>query len=720
MHLRSLLALLCLLPLHALALDGKWTPQQVLELDPAWLKKIGLELPPERLWDAKRGTGLLAAAVNVGGCSGAFISEDGLVVTNHHCAYGIIHEHSTPKNNLLEQGFLARGRGEELPGKGARIQVPRRFTDVTREVLASVPEGADDLTRARAIERRQQELIAECEKKPATRCHVGVFDGGVSYTLAESTELRDVRLVYAPPSSIGNFGGEIDNWMWPRHTGDFAILRAYTAKDGSAADYAKENVPFKAEFFFPLSKKGVDPGDFVMVLGYPGLTFRALLTDEMAERAEKTFPRIIEVYGEFIDILESAAEKNTDAKITVASHLKSLQNRHKNAKGQLAGIARGNILEKQRASEREVLAFAKKTPQHKGAIAAREALLGQLTEAQKTWEREFLLGTLYSGSRGLFLATVVSRLAQEREKPDLERDPTYMDRELPRLKDRLEREQKNLYLPADQRLLQAWVERALALGPDERIAAVDRTFGAKATPTQVKRKIAALYRRTKVLTLKERLKMAEESVKQLRARKDPLLDFGLAVASELSKLRDETDRREGFSLKNRPVWRRAVLAAAGKPVAPDANRTLRVTFGSVQGYVPQDGLIATPQTTLSGLVQKYTGEAPFEAPPKLLEAARAKRYGPWAAPSLKDVPVNFLADADTTGGNSGSPVVNSRGELVGVNFDRVWENVANDFGFNPEIARNVSVDIRYALWILSEVEGATELLQELGLRSAKK
>lgn len=718
MRLLSVLALVCLLPLPAAALDGKWTPQQTLKLDPAWLKKIGLELPPERLWDPARGTGLLAAAVNVGGCSGSFISPEGLVITNHHCAYGLIQEHSTPSRNLLEQGFLARSRGDELPGKGARVQVPKKFTDVTREVVGSVPAGADDLTRARAIERKQQELIAACEKKPATRCQVGVFDGGVQYTLIEAVELTDVRLVYAPPSSVGNYGGEIDNWMWPRHTGDFAILRAYTAPDGSSASFSKENLPFKAEFFFPLSREGVDPGDFVMVLGYPGRTFRALLAEEMKERAERFFPRVIDVYGEYIAILEDAAKVSPEAKIAVASHVKSLHNRHKNAKGQLVGIARGDILEKQAASEKRVLAFAEKTKGHGEALAAREALLGNLKEADKTWEREFLLGTITSGARGLWMGTTVSRLAQERVKPDLERDPTYMERELPRLMDRLEREQKNLYVPADQRLFAAWVQRALALAPGERIAAVDKTFGAKATPKQVKAKVASLYGKSKVLIQKDRLRMAGESVKQLRARRDPLLNFSLALADELAALRDEQDRRQGLSLEKRPLWRRAVLAEAGKPVAPDANGTLRVSFGSVQGYVPRDGLIALPQTTLSGLVQKHTGEEPFDAPEKLLQAARQKRNGRFTAQKLKDVPVNFLADGDTTGGNSGSPVVNGRGELVGINFDRVWENIANDFGFNPEVARNVSVDIRYVLWLLEDVERASELLKELGVAPA--
>ncbi|HET9450047.1 MAG TPA: S46 family peptidase, partial [Aggregicoccus sp.] len=229
----------------ALAGEGKWTPQQVLELSPSWLRAQGLKLPPQRLWDPKRGTGLLAATVNTGGCSGSFISATGLVITNHHCAFGIIQEHSSPQKDLITQGFLASERARELPGKGARVQVPRSFKDVTKQVLAAVPEGATDAQRFQAIERKQKQLVAECEQRPATRCQVAIFDGGLNYTLIDAMELQDVRLVYAPPRGVGEYGGEVDNWMWPRHTGDFSIIRAYTAPDGSSAPYSEKNVPFK-------------------------------------------------------------------------------------------------------------------------------------------------------------------------------------------------------------------------------------------------------------------------------------------------------------------------------------------------------------------------------------------------------------------------------------------------------------------------------------------
>ncbi|MFL5355318.1 S46 family peptidase [Archangium sp.] len=717
--MKKTLLFLSLLAAPALAGEGKWTPQQVLELDPAWLKAQGLQVPPTRLWDPKRGTGLLAGAVNVGGCTGAFISESGLIITNHHCAFPIIQEHSSPARDLITQGYLAKGREEELPGKGARVQVPRRFTDVTKEMMAAVPAGADDLARQKALERKSKELVAECEKRPATRCRVAGFDDGLQFVLIDSVELADVRLVYAPPRAVGEYGGEEDNWMWPRHTGDFSIIRAYTAPDGTAAQYSAQNVPYKAEFFFPLATEGVKPDDFVMVLGYPGTTFRALLADDMAERQARYYPRVVDVYGELIRILDEEGEKDPAGKILVASNLKAMHNRHKNAGGQLAGLKRGHIVEKQREAEAAVVVWAEKRPEYAGALKARAELLALHSEQAKTFEREFLLDTLRA-VKGPSLAVTLARLAQERTKPDLERQPEFMERELPRLKDRLEREQKNFFAPADKRSLLALVRRAQGLGEGERIAAIDKSFGRTYSEKEVSAKIDALYAGSKVLDLAERQKMAGETEAQLRARKDALLDLGFELAVEQAALDELRDRRLGATVRLMPEWRRAVLAHAGKPVAPDANSTLRVTFAKVKGYTPRDGAFYTPQTTLAGVMEKHTGQEPFDVPAKVAAAAEAKRYGPWMDKRLKDVPVNFLADADTTGGNSGSPTVNGKGQLVGVNFDRVWENVANDFGYNPEVARNVSVDVRYVLWLLDQVEDADGLLRELGVRKGPK
>ncbi len=698
------------------ALEGKWTPQQVLELDSAWLKSIGLELPPSRLWDPARGTGLLAATINISGCSAAFVSPTGLIVTNHHCAFALIQEHSTAERDLLTNGFLARARAEELPGKTARALVPRRFTDVTAEILNAVPRKADDLARAKAIEAKEKDLVARCEKTPAARCRVASFDGGLFYTLIESMELRDIRLVYAPPLAVGEFGGEIDNWMWPRHTGDFAIIRAWVAPNGASADYAKENVPYAPEFYFPIPGRDLDPGDFVMVLGYPGTTYRALLAEEMRERRELFFPRREELYGEWIAILERESTASDAARIALASRLKSLHNGYKNARGQIEGLDRGRILERQRKRDEQVAAWAAERPAYRASLAARDELRSILERQLSAWERDFLLSNLSRGAVALDLAQKIVHTARERQKPDRERTEESMERNLARRKAAIGLAQKDYVASADKALFASFVRRALALPAGQRIAAVDARFGAHASPEEIDRTIEALFAGTAMTDRDTRLKMFDETPAQLEARKDPVIDLAFAIDDAVRAQELEADRRSGAIGRLRPEWRRAVIAHAGRPVAPDANGTLRVTFAHVQGYEPRDAVVMKPHTTLAGIVGKHTGEEPFDVPAKLLAAARAGAESRYEDPDLRDIPVAFLADADTTGGNSGSPVVNGRGELVGINFDRVWENVANDFGFNPDVARSISVDVRYMLWILDAIEGAEELLRELGAR----
>ncbi len=676
--MKLLIALIC----GALfAAEGKWTPRQVLELDPAMLRKMGLEIPPGKIWDPVTGKGLLSAVINTGGCSGAFISSTGLFITNHHCLFGIVQQHSTPEHDYITNGFLAGSEAAELRGRSSRVTAPFGFTDVTREILAAIPPGADDAARRRAIESRQNQIVETCEKQKGHRCDVAAYDGGVSYVLADAMEFADVRLVYAPPRSVGEFGGEVDNFAWPRHTGDFAIGRVYV--DGA---------PYHPPYYFPLSKTGVKTGSFVMVMGYPGVTFRSLTVAEMSERRDLFYPGRVDLFGEWIRILEERSKDSTAAAIAVAEHLKSLNNTFKNAQGQLQGFARGRILEKQEEAERSVIEWARARSEFRDAVAARDELKALAAEQKRTWQRDFLLSNATRGSKALYFAVTLARVARERAKPNAEREPEFMDRELPRLGDRLEREQASLYVPADKLLFASFARR-------HRGAPVD---------------VEALYAGTRVLDPAERRKMFNESAGQLQARHDPMLDYGFAIAAEMKELREREQRWNGAISRLRPVWRRAVIAHAGKPVAPDANSSLRVSFASVKGYEPRDAVIYKPQSTLAGMFEKVTGQEPFTVPADVA-AARAD-LGPWMDADLKDVPVDFLADADTTGGNSGSPAVNGRGELVGVNFDRVWENVANDFGYNPAVARNVCVDVRYLLWMLDRVKHGSRLLHELGVQ----
>jgi hypothetical protein len=703
----------------AYAVEGKWTPEQLLEHDPKWLRGLGLELPPQELW-SREGAGLLEAAVRLDGCSAGIISAEGLVITNHHCAFSILQQHSTPERDLITHGFLAATRAEELPGEGARLTVPHQTTDVTAEVDAAVPAGADDLARFAAIERKQKELVAACEAKPHRRCELAAFDGGVRYLLIENLEYPDLRLVYAPPRAVGEYGGEVDNWSWPRHTGDFALLRVYAGPDGLPAPRSAANVPYRPRHYFPVAKKGIEPGGFVLLAGYPGQTFRSLTASEMRERADLFFPRQAELYRAWIDLMEAASARDEVARIALADRVKSLANREKSSRGQVAGIARGHLLPKKEDEEKAVLTWAGARPDGKPAVAAYRELGELVKRRQATWERDFLLDQARFGPKPLDLALTLVRWAGERAKPDLLREPEYQERNRERLADRMRIDQKRMYLPAEEALLTDLLVRFAALPRETAVPVVDDLLGGSAGARErsaIAAKASQLLAATRVTDLAERTKMFGESEAELHALKDPLLEFAFALDRQLLARKEDGDRNRGAISRLRPVWRRAVIAHAGKPVAPDANGTLRVTFGHVDGYSPRDGVRMEPQTTVAGMAEKHTGKEPFNAPPELLQAVPQAPASRWADPRLHDVPIDFLADADTTGGNSGSPVLNGKGELVGVNFDRVWENVANDFGYDPEVARNVSVDTRYLFFILESQKGqaARGLLQEMGI-----
>lgn len=699
-----------LLAVPALASEGKWLPHQVRELGPAWVKAQGFQVPLDQLWDPKTQVGLLGNAVQLPGCSGSFVSADGLLITNHHCVVEILQEHATPDANLFELGYVAKTRADEKKGKAFRIQIPTAFRDVTKDVLGAVPADATDLGRQVAVEQAAKRLTKACESQPTPtnaaglRCTVASFEGGLSFGLTEFTELSDVRLVYAPPRGVGEYGGEVDNWSWPRHTGDFSLVRAYGA-DGQA---------WKPKVFFPVATQGVKPGDAVAVLGYPGTTYRALLASEMAERQELWFPHLQALGAEWLERLHAVGKSSPEAAIAVLDDVKTLENRRKNAEGQLAGFARGNILDKQRVAEAAVKLWATEKNQQP-ALAAWAELEKLAAERRATWERDFLLDALAWGPKGLDWSVTLARLANEIAKPDLEREPGYQERDLKRLEERLVREQKAYHPLADEALGVSWVRRALALPAEQRIAAVDRLFAGAKDEKAIATKWRALAKGP-VLVEASRLKLFADAKGLAQAKRDPLLEFGFALDAERRALKARRDVWLGASYRLRPVWRAAVIAHAGKPIAPDANRSLRVTFGKVQGYSPKEAVLFEPRTSLGGAVAKHTGQPPFALPERVIQASKQQKFGRWKDPTLGDVPVAFLADCDTTGGNSGSPVIDAQGRLVGVNFDRVWENVANDFGYNPAIARNVSADVRYLLWLLEEVEAAPALALELGAK----
>jgi hypothetical protein len=700
------------------AVGGKWTPEQLLDHDPGWLEGLGLEVPAQELWSPGEG-GLLEAVVQVRGCSSGFVSPQGLLITNHHCVFGILQHHSTAENDIIASGYLAENAADELPGPAVRASIPSRFTDVTEVIATAVPEGADDLERFEAIEAKKKALVASCEERENRRCKVAVYDDGVRYTLIEAVEYPDVRLVYAPPRAVGEYGGDIDNWMWPRHTGDFSLLRVYTAADGSPAEYAEDNVPLIPKRHLQIARQGVSDGSFVMVVGYPGRTYRRLTRSEMKERHELYFPSRAALYQDWMEIIAAAGERDEEARIAMASRYKSLANREKNARGQVAAIDRGHLVGKKIAAEDEVIEWIAGHPEHAAALDSYHGLEALALEVLADWDRSFLLGEVRSGALPLALALTITRWSIESEKPDVERRADYQERNRSRTRSDLERAQKMMHTATDAELMADWWRRLRALPADQRLAPLDAIVPVDAGDDAVRAAVDLLLAETSVTDEAARLEMFGETPDKLRAREDPLIDLAFALQQAAYLPREKTnDRRAGARLRLRPAWRRAVEAHAGRPIDPDANGTLRVSLAHVRGYSPREAVWMKPLTTVAGVLEKHTGSDPFDVPKAVRQHAPKAPESRWADPTVGNVPVGFLATGDTTGGSSGSPVLNGRGEFVGVNFDRVWENIANDFGYNPDIARNVSADVRYMLWMLEEIEGAKaeRILEELRLR----
>jgi len=700
--------------------EGMWMPAQIPALADR-LSALGFT------GDAKAFSDLtgqpMGAIVSLGGCSASFVSRDGLVVTNHHCVQSALQYNSTPERNLLEDGFVAKTREDELSnGPGSRVAVTTQVLEVTEDLARRLTPKLADRERYAVVERWTKERLAQCEKD-GSRCRVASYFGGLRWFEIKQLELRDVRLVYAPPRGIGNFGGETDNWQWPRHVGDFSFYRAYVGPDGKPAVHAKENVPYRPNHWLKISPKGVSPGELVFVVGYPGSTRRHETYANISELTDWSLPRSIRRSTEQLVILGELARTNPELKIKVEGRIRGLNNGLTKNRGLLEGLIKGGLLDKKQALERELTGWIGASPERRTQMADVLPALSALdAEAAKTRERDAVFASLRGGNSILGAAGTIVDAAVNRPKPDLEREPEFQQRNWTRTREGLDRMQRTLDRTADRALLRYQILEAQRLAAGERIEPLDRAAGLRAgmSGEEAGKAIDAfldrLYAGTKLFDKDARLSLLEKSSKELGAAGDPFLDLATALLPMRDQLRELSKTRQGARYRLVPRYMKALLEKSSGLVAPDANGTLRVTYGRVLGVDSRDGLFFKPQTTLAGIVEKQTGEGDFAAPARELEAIRALRSGhatPYLDEALKDVPVNFLSSVDTTGGNSGSATLNARGELCGLLFDGTYDTVDSDVLYDPIRTRSLHVDSRYLLWVLTEVDGATRLLAEL-------
>jgi hypothetical protein len=652
------------------------------------------------------------------------VSPDGLVATSHRCVTAALELHARPDRNLLRDGFVARTRSEELPaGPGTRAHVTVSVRDVTQAIAGRIDPRLGDAERGRLLELRTKERIAACER-PGIRCTVTPFFEGARWLEIAQLELSDMRLVFAPPLAVGRLGGDRDEGEWPRHAGDFALLRAWVRPDGRPAPFDAENVPYAPPRWLPLAPGGAAEGELVLAAGHPAATQRLRTHAEVREQLGWAYPRTIRRTREMLAVLGELSRASRETGLRLSERVRTLARTLKTAEATLEDAARRGLLAQKADAERELGAWIEADATRRAEYGDVLARLDALQAArERTRERDAAFAALYEDSAVLAAARAIRRLAAERPKRDLDRLPEFQARNWPRLREALERLGRTLDLAADRTLLRHAVLEAAALPAAQRIAPLDAAvglapgLGAEDAARKVDGWLDGLYAGTRLADPAVRLGLLDASPQVALSAQDPFLALDAALQPVEETLRAEGHAYDGARSRHAPRWARALLERAGGLLAPDANGTLRVTSGVVKGGSPRDGLEYRSRSTLEGVLEKdRAGDPDVDVPAAVEEAIRAehaRRTSPHRDARLGDVPVDFLATLDATPGAAGWPIVNARGELVGVAFDTLSGSAASDLVHDPERTRSIGVDVRYLLWFLSEVSGATHLLEEL-------
>ncbi len=693
--------------------EGMWLPSQLPDIADA-LRAAGFQGDPGDLAELAKPP--MNAVVRVGGGTGAFVSGDGLVLTNHHVAFGVIQYNSRPDRDLIGNGFIAADRAAELPANpDYRVLVTTGFDRITDRILADA-RGQQGRAYYDAVDRATTAVIAECEREPGTRCSVANMHYGTDFYRVRQLELRDVRLVYAPPEAIGNYGDEIDNFMWPRHSGDFTLLRAYVGPDGKPADHSPDNIPYAPPAHLQIATEHVRDGDFAMLAGYPGITFRHRMASEFANQIQWQLPSRVELTGGLIETARTAIADDAQTRILYASQMAGWQNTLKRAQGELDGLRRSDAVRVRRDDEDAMLAWLAGQPDAGAIQSDIDAAQQVLDEAVAMRERDQLLGAIQSQTQLLGAALTLQRLASERTRPDPERESGYQQRDEALIKGQLEQVQRRYAAGVEKALLANLLRQYQALPPAQHVPEWDAVFGT--TSAELDARLDALYAGTGLGDEAQRLGWLDAEPAEVTSAGDPLLQAASTLLPAILRLEAQDKQRQGELMRLRPAYMRALIGfrgSQGRAVYPDANRTLRVSYGAISTMDPRDGVRYLPLTTVGGIVEKHTGKAPFDAPAALLAAIAKGDFGSTADPQLGTQTVNLLTNLDTTGGNSGSPVLDARGQLIGLNFDSNWEAVSASWMFDPRYKRAIHVDMRYMRWLMAKVYPAPHLLQEMNL-----
>ncbi|SMO73801.1 Peptidase S46 [Saccharicrinis carchari] len=706
-----ILSAIIILPLHAK--EGMWIPMLLKKYNIEEMQQMGFKLTAEDIYSVNQASMKDAIVIFGGGCTGELISDNGLLITNHHCGYGQIQKHSSVEHDYLTNGFWAQDPSQELPNEGLSVTFLKRMEDVTDRVLEGLSDDMEG--KADSIRKNINAIIKEATDGTHFTANVKPFFGGNQYFLSVNEVFNDVRLVGAPPSAIGKFGGDTDNWMWPRHTGDFSLFRIYADKDNKPAAYSEDNVPYKPLKHFPISLKGVEEGDFTMVFGYPGSTEQYAPSFHLKMITQQVNPALIDMRTQKLQIIKKYQNQDPAVRIQYASKAARISNSWKRWKGEISGLEKLNAIEKKEKYEKGFQNWADNiAPEYSSLLNDYKAVYNSYDDYRLAYN--YILEALVrNGMETVQMAGRFNRLKEACQKD------TVNIEQINRLKKELAKQLDNFfkdyYQPIDKEVstavLRIYKERVNPEFHPDIYQLIDKKYKG-----DINRYVDALFTKTifddKNASMELAANFSAKSIKKLQ--KDPTYIL-------FSSFRDVLENKVAkpyaeLSQKIKELDKKYMAAQmAYQPDAvfyPDANFTLRVSYGQVKGYEPRDGVVFKNYTTLDGIMEKDNPDVyDYRVPEKLKELYAQKHFGMYETNGT--VPVCFVATNHTTGGNSGSPVVNAHGHLVGINFDRAWEGVMSDMMFNPEQCRNISLDMRYVLFLIDKFAGANYLLEEMTL-----
>lgn len=708
-----------LLSMNSFADEGMWMLLDLKEQNAAAMYDLGLNIPIEQVYNPN-GISIKDAVVHFGGgCTGEIISSEGLILTNHHCGYEYIQQHSSVKHDYLTDGFWAMNRQQELPCKDLTVTFIDKILDVTPYVLDKLksdedPEGVNYLSpKYLATVAKRFAKDNNIELTSSTVLELKPFYGGNKYYLFVKTVYKDIRMVGAPPSSIGKFGADSDNWMWPRHTGDFSMFRIYADKNGKSAEYSTENIPLKVKKHLTINLGGVKEGDFAMVMGFPGRNWRYMISDEVEERMQTTNFARDTIRGVRQAAMMAEMQKDAAVRIQYASKYAQSANYWKNAIGMNEGLVRLKVLDTKRQQQEKLLAFGRvnNDDSYQKAFNLIRGIVAQRRDA--TYHQQILLEALTKGTEFYDVPSTDALLKALKSKDD-DSILEYTDK----LKLAAEEFFNKDYNPSVDRIISKEMLKTYAalIPADKRISifeVIKKRFNNNSSDF-----VDACFNHS-IFASKDKFNefIANPSAKKIE--NDLMVLYNKSVSDGLRKCENEMKEANKSYASAHKIWVKGMMdmkKSEGIAIYPDANSTLRLTYGKILSYEPADGVVCNYYTTLAGVMQKEDPKNwEFVVPAKLKELYNNKDYGRYGMKN-GEMPVCFITNTDNTGGNSGSPVFNSKGELIGTGFDRNYEGLAGDIAFRPSSQRAACVDIRYTLFIIDKFAGAGHLVQEMTIK----